>query len=224
MKSAVETLTPTRVKLTVEVPFDELKPSLDAAYRRIAGQVSIPGFRKGKVPAAIIDQRVGRGAVLDEAVNEHLPKAYTAAAQEHGVKALGQPDVDVTEFADGEQLTFTAEVDVRPEIELPDYDGLEVTVDDAEVTDADIDDQLTSLAARFASLTPVERPVEDGDFVTIDLSATHEGHAVEDATAVRDVLRGRQRHAARGPGRRHRRPVGGGVGHLHGPAAGRRPR
>jgi trigger factor len=184
VKSAVETLTPTRVKLTVEVPFDELKPSLDAAYRRIAGQVSIPGFRKGKVPAAIIDQRVGRGAVLDEAVNEHLPKAYTAAAQEHGVKALGQPDVDVTEFADGEQLTFTAEVDVRPEIELPDYDGLEVTVDDAEVTDADIDDQLTSLAARFASLTPVERPVEDGDFVTIDLSATHEGHAVEDATAA----------------------------------------
>ncbi len=183
MKSAVETLTPTRVKLTVEVPFDELKPSLDAAYRRIAGQVSIPGFRKGKVPAAIIDQRVGRGAVLDEAVNEHLPKAYTAAAQEHGVKALGQPDVDVTEFADGEQLTFTAEVDVRPEIKLPDYDGLEVTVDDAEVTDVDVDDQLTSLAARFASLTPVERPVEDGDFVTIDLSATHEGHAVEDATA-----------------------------------------
>jgi trigger factor len=183
VKSAVETLTPTRVKLTVEVPFDELKPSLDAAYRRIAGQVNIPGFRRGKVPAAIIDQRVGRGAVLDEAINEHLPKAYNAAAQEHGVKALGQPDVDVTEFADGEQLTFTAEVDVRPEIELPDYDGLEVTVDDAAVTDADVDDQLTSLAARFASLTPVERPVEDGDFVTIDLSATHEGHAVEDATA-----------------------------------------
>ncbi|HEY5187332.1 MAG TPA: trigger factor [Actinomycetes bacterium] len=183
MKSAVETLTPTRVKLTVEVPFDELKPSLDAAYRRIAGQVNIPGFRKGKVPAAIIDQRVGRGAVLDEAVNEHLPKAYNAAAQEHGVKALGQPDVDVTDFADGEQLTFTAEVDIRPQIELPDYDGLEVTVDDAEVTDADVDEQLTSLAARFASLTLVERPVEDFDFVTIDLSATHDGHAVEDATA-----------------------------------------
>jgi trigger factor len=183
VKSAVETLTPTRVKLTVEVPFDELKPSLDAAYKRIAGQVSIPGFRRGKVPAAIIDQRVGRGAVLDEAINEHLPKAYNAAAQEHGVKALGQPEVDVTEFADGEQLTFTAEVDVRPEIELPDYDGLEVVVDDAAVTDADVDEQLTSLAARFASLTPVERPVEDGDFVTIDLSATHDGHPVEDATA-----------------------------------------
>lgn len=183
MKSAVETLTPTRVKLTVEVPFDELKPSLDAAYRRIAGQVSIPGFRRGKVPAAIIDQRVGRGAVLDEAINEHLPKAYNAAAQEHGVKALGQPEVDVTEFADGEQLTFTAEVDVRPAIELPDYDGLDVVVDDAEVTDADVDEQLTSLAARFASLTPVERSVEDGDFVTIDLSATHDGHPVEDATA-----------------------------------------
>ncbi len=184
MKSSVESLTPTRVKLTVEVPFDELKPSLDAAYRRIAGQVNIPGFRRGKVPAAIIDQRVGRGAVLDEAINEHLPKAYNAAAQEHGVKALGQPEVDVTEFADGASLTFTAEVDVRPEIELPDYDGLEIVVDSTEVTDADVDEQLTSLAARFASLTPVERPVETGDFVTIDLSATHDGHEVEDATAT----------------------------------------
>src|SRR4029079_17469116 len=121
VKSSVETLNPTRVRLTVEVPFEELKPSLDSAYKRIAAQVTIPGFRKGRVPAMIIDQRVGREAVLEEAVNEHLPKAYNAALDEHQVKALGQPEVDVTQVEDGADLTFTAEVDIRPEIDLPDY-------------------------------------------------------------------------------------------------------
>ncbi len=128
MKSDVETLTPTRVRLTVEVPFEELKPSLDEAYRTIGSQVTIPGFRKGKVPTSLIDQRFGRGVVLDEAVNAYLPDAYGAAVREHEVRVLGQPDIDVTEFADGADLKFTAEVDCRPEITLPDYDGLEVEV------------------------------------------------------------------------------------------------
>src|SRR5437660_12805612 len=111
MKSAVETLGPTRVKLTVEVPFDELKPSMDAAYRKIAGQVRVKGFRPGKVPPRILDQYVGRGAVLEEAVNEALPKLYGDAVRENNVEILGHPDINVTQFADGDQLVFTAEVD-----------------------------------------------------------------------------------------------------------------
>jgi trigger factor len=184
VKSSVETVNPTRVRLTVEVPFEELKPSLDSAYKRIAAQVSIPGFRRGRVPAMIIDQRVGRGVVLDEAVNEHLPKAYNAAVDEHKVKPLGQPEVDVTEFADGKDLTFTAEVDVRPEIELPDYVAIPVQVEDADVTDADVDQQLESLRSRFGSLTQVERPAAAGDFVMIDLSASADGEPIEAASAT----------------------------------------
>jgi trigger factor len=126
VKSTVETLSPTRVKLTVEVPFDELAPSLDAAYKTIAQQITIPGFRKGKVPSRVIDQRVGRGAVLEEAVNAMLPQAYTDALRENDVVPLGRPEVDITEIADGEALTFTAEVDIRPEFDLPAYDGLVV--------------------------------------------------------------------------------------------------
>ena len=141
VKSALETLNPTRVKLTVEVPFEELKPSLDAAYKTIASQISVPGFRQGKVPARIIDQRVGRGAVLQEAVNEALPRFYGQAVEENKVRPLGQPEVDVTDVPaeDGQELKFTVEVDVRPELELPDYSALTVEVDnvDGEATAAD---------------------------------------------------------------------------------------
>jgi len=183
VKTELETLNPTRVKLTVEVPFEELKPSLDAAYQKIAGSVTIPGFRKGKVPPRIIDQRFGRSAVLEEAVNEALPRFYGQAVEENSVKVLGQPEVDVTEFNDGEHLKFTAEVDVRPEFELPDYKGLTVTVEDAEVTDEEITEQLDGLRERFATLTGVERAAGDGDFVSIDLSATVDGESVEELTA-----------------------------------------
>jgi trigger factor len=183
VKSDLETLNPTRVKLTVEVPFDELKPSLDAAYRKIGSQVTIPGFRKGKVPPRVIDQRFGREMVLEEAVNDALPKFYGDAVEANDVKVIGQPDVDVTELADGEHLTFTAEVDVRPEFDLPEYEGLEVTVDDADVTDAEIDEQVDGLRARFGTLTGVDRAVADGDFLSIDLSATVGGEAVADLTA-----------------------------------------
>ncbi|HEX7187678.1 MAG TPA: trigger factor [Actinomycetes bacterium] len=183
MKSDLETLNPTRVKLTVEVPFEELKESLDAAYRKIGGQVSIPGFRKGKVPPRVIDQRFGRSVVLDEAVNEALPRFYGQAVEENQVQVIGQPDVDVTELEDGQHLTFTAEVDVRPEFELPDYDGLEVTVDDADVTDAEVDEQLDGLRERFATLTGVDRAAADGDFVSMDLSAVVDGQEVDELTA-----------------------------------------
>jgi trigger factor len=184
MKSAVETLSPTRVKLTVEVPFDELKPSLDSAYRKIGQQVRVKGFRPGKVPARVLDQYVGRGAVLEEAVNEALPRFYGDAVRENNVDILGHPEIEVTEFNDGDQLVFTATVDVRPDFELPSYEGLPVTVDDAEVDEAKVDEQLQGLRDRFATLKTVERPAQSGDFVSIDLSATIDGEPVEDATAT----------------------------------------
>lgn len=181
MKSDVETLSPTRVKLTVEVPFDEMKDSLDAAYGRIAKQVSIPGFRKGKVPARIIEQRFGRGAVLEEAVNDALPKAYDEAVREHKVIPVGQPTVDVTEIEDGKHLAFTAEVDVRPEFDLPEFSSLRVEVGNAVPNDDDVTTQVDSLRARFATLKDVERAAADGDVLLVDIAgATPEGDAVDD--------------------------------------------
>jgi trigger factor len=180
VKSAVETLSPTRVRLTVEVPFEELKSSLDNAYREIARQVTIPGFRKGKIPPQIIDQRVGRGLVLEQAVQDAIPRLYIDAIQENNVTPLGRPEVDLPEIADGADLTFTAEVDVRPEITLPDYHGLEFTVDDADVSEDDVEEQVNGLRERFGSLTTVERAAGDGDYVTIDLSASKDGEELED--------------------------------------------
>ncbi|AYC41256.1 trigger factor [Streptomyces griseorubiginosus] len=183
MKSAVETLNPTRVRLSIEVPFEELKDSLDAAYKKINQQVTVKGFRKGKIPARVIDQRFGRGAVLEEAVNDALPKFYTEAVNEAEIDVLGQPEVDITELKDGETLNFTAEVDVRPTIEIPDYSGIEVEVDAVEVTDEDIEKSVEQLRERFASTSPVERAAEDGDVVTIDLEAKVDGEVLEDGVA-----------------------------------------
>ncbi|MEZ7006966.1 trigger factor [Streptomyces sp. AD55] len=183
MKSAVETLNPTRVRLTVEVPFEELKDSLDAAYKKINQQVTVKGFRKGKIPARVIDQRFGRGAVLEEAVNDALPKFYTDAVNEAELNPLGQPDVDITELKDGETLNFTAEVDIRPALEIPDYSGIEVEVDAVEVTDEDLDKSVEQLRERFATTSPVERAAEDGDVVTLDLRAEVDGEVLEDGVA-----------------------------------------
>ncbi len=182
MKTDVEELTPTRVKLTVEVPFDELKPNLDKAYKEISQQVRIKGFRPGKVPAPLIDKYVGRGAVLQEAVNDALPELYGRAVEQSEIFVLGQPDVEVTELDDGKQFAFTAEVDIRPKFEVPDYDGLEVVVDDAEVTEEQVEETLGNLRERFASLTNADRPAEEGDFVTVDLVAKIDGEEVEDAS------------------------------------------
>jgi trigger factor len=181
VKSAVETLSPTRAKLTVEVPFEELKPSLDAAYKKIAQQINVPGFRKGKVPPMVIDRQVGRAAVLDEAINNALPQLYVQALQEADLQPLAQPEIEITKFEDNETLEFSAEVDVRPEITLPEYDGLEVTVDDVAVTDEDVEEQVKNLRERFATLNEVEREAADGDFVVIDLKASKDGEVVEGA-------------------------------------------
>ncbi|MDP9094381.1 MAG: trigger factor [Actinomycetota bacterium] len=183
MKSTVENLSPTRVRLAVEVPFDELADNVAAAYKKIGSQIRIPGFRPGKVPARIIDQRVGRGAVLEEAINEALPRVYTEAAREHELRPLGQPDIDVTNLDDGQSLSFTAEVDVRPEVILPELARMAITVDDAVVTDAEVDEQMDALRDRFGTLKGVDRPVQIGDFVSLDLIATIDGAEVEGGSA-----------------------------------------
>lgn len=183
MKSTTENLSPTRVKLTIEVPFEEFKASLDAAYKTIGAQITIPGFRKGKVPAAIVDQRIGRSAVLDEAINSALPSWYGKALEETKIQPLSQPEIDLAKFVDGEDIQVTAEVDVRPAITLPDVSKIEVTVEDAVVTDADIEEQLGALRERFATFNEVERAAVDGDFVTIDLSASKDGEKIEAAQA-----------------------------------------
>ncbi len=184
MNTAVETLSATRVKLSIEVAADEMKPSIDAAYKRIAAAINVPGFRKGKVPQAVIDQRVGREAVLDEALNDVISNAYADAVRDNELRVLGQPEVDIATFEDGQPLSFTAEVEVRPEIELPQYKGIAVTVADAQADDEDVDAQIERLRERFGSLKSVERAVEDGDFISIDLSSAYEGEPIEEATAA----------------------------------------
>ncbi|SFO07303.1 trigger factor [Pseudonocardia ammonioxydans] len=185
MKSTVEHLSPTRVRINVEVPFDELKPDFDRAYKKIAQQVRIPGFRPGKAPARILEARIGRGPVLDEVVNNAIPAKYQeAVVSSEDVKPISQPDIEVTEIADGERLAFTAEVDVRPEIELPELEGLAVEVDETEVTEEQVTEQLDQLRARFGTLSGVERAAQTGDFVQIDLSAAVDGKEIEEATTT----------------------------------------
>jgi trigger factor len=188
VKSAVENLTPTRVKLNVEVPFEELKPSIDSAYKTVASQIQVPGFRKGKVPSRIIDQRVGRGYVLETAINDGLNGWYQAAVVESGIRPLSRPEVEITEVPDPSAtdggLKFAAEVDVRPEIELPDYAGIKVEVAAAESSEADVDKALDELRGRFGTLKSVDRPAADGDFLTIDITATIDGEEVDSAAGL----------------------------------------
>jgi trigger factor len=183
VKTDVEELSPTRVRLTIEVPFEELKPNLDHAYREVAKQVRVPGFRPGRIPPRVIDQRIGRGAVLEQAVNDAVPQLYGKALAENEVFALGQPELEITKLDDGKELAFTAEVDVRPSFEIPDIDGMAVTVEDADVTPDQVEEYLGALRERFASLKGADRPAGHGDYVTIDLAATVDGKPVEDAQA-----------------------------------------
>jgi len=183
LKSTVEKLSPTRVKLSVDVEFSELKPHIDGAYKTLSEKINIPGFRKGKVPAAMIDQRVGRGAVLDEAINAALPSFYSQAAKENDVLVIGRPNVDITELKDNEKLSFTVEVDIRPEIALPKFSEIKIEVDDVAVKYKDVADQLESLRIRFGTLTTVEKSVANGDFVSIDLVATKDDKEIDGGSA-----------------------------------------
>ncbi|WP_125775019.1 trigger factor [Antribacter gilvus] len=187
MKSAVETLDPTKVKLTVEVEYDELKPSIDHAYKHIAEQVNVPGFRKGKVPPRIVEQRVGWGAIIEHAVNDGLSGFYRQAASEASLRPLGQPEVEVTEIpakAGEGQLKFTAEVEVRPEIEIPELSGLDVSVDSTAVTEEDVNERLEALRERFGTLVGVDRPAVEGDYIVIDLKAVIGEDEVDSVSGV----------------------------------------
>ncbi|MGO8853056.1 trigger factor [Mycobacterium sp.] len=183
MKSSVEQLSPTRVRINVEVPFTELEPEFQRAYKELAKQIRLPGFRPGKAPAKLLEARVGREAMLDQVVNEALPARYGQAVAESEVHPLGQPDIEVTKKQYGQELAFTAEVDVRPKLTLPELGALQITVDPVEVSDDDVEAELQSLQARFGTLAGVDRPVADGDFVSIDLSATVDGEEVPGAAA-----------------------------------------
>ena len=182
MKSTVEKLSPTRVRINVEVPFTELQPDFDRAYKQLAQQVRLPGFRPGKAPAKLLEARLGRGAVLQQVVNDVLPGRYSEAVTTSELRPLGEPEIEVTKIEDGDELVFTAEVDVRPEITLPDLSSLKITVDAIEVDDADVDAELEALRARFGTLKGADRPAKTGDFVSIDLSATIGGEDIPEAT------------------------------------------
>lgn len=188
MKSAVETLDATTVKLTVEVSGEELKPSIEHAYQHIGAEVQIPGFRKGKVPPRILDQRIGRAAIIEHAVNDGLPQFYGQAVAEAGVRPLGQPDIEVTELPALTQpdggMTFTAQVEVRPDVTLPDLDTLTLTVDDVEVTEEDVDARLDALRERFGTLVGVDRPAAEGDYVVLDLRAVIGEEEVDSVSGV----------------------------------------
>jgi trigger factor len=188
VKTTVEKLNPTRVKLTISVTPEELKPSIEHAYKHIAEQVNIPGFRKGKVPPPIIDQRVGRAEVLTHAVSESLDRLFRQAVQEEKVRPLGRPEADITEWPNAKDfsgdLIVAVEVDVRPEFEVPDYDGVEVQVDAAEVSDEDIEEELNNLRTRFGTLVTVDRPAKTGDFTQLDLVATINGEEVDTASSI----------------------------------------
>ncbi|RWZ61608.1 trigger factor [Labedella populi] len=188
VKTTVEKLSPTRVKLAIAVTPDELKPSIDHAYGHIAEQINVPGFRKGKIPPPIIDQRVGKGAVLEHAVNEGLDKFYRQAVTSEGIRTLGRPEADITEWPSDKDfsgdLLVTIEVDVRPEVEIPALEEITVEVEPAAVTDADIDEELERLRTRFGTLVTVDRPAKSGDFAQIDLIATINGDEVDNASGI----------------------------------------
>jgi trigger factor len=183
VKSAVEKLSPTRVKLSIEVNFEELEPYIAGAYKTLGERINIPGFRKGKIPTAMIDQRIGRPAVLDEAINSGLSPFYSAALKEENVFVIGRPTIEIKELVDREKFSFTAEVDVRPELALPNFSEITLTVDDVVVSDDEVAEQVDALRARFGTLTTVEKVIENGDFVSIDLVATVDGKEVDGGSA-----------------------------------------
>ena len=186
--STVEKLSPTRVKLLLSITPDELKPSIAHAYEHIAKDVQIPGFRKGKVPAPIIDQRIGRGAVLEHAVNDGLDRFYREAVAARELRVIGRPSADITEWPNEKDfsgdLKVEIEVDVRPEVTLPALDSLTVEIEAVEVDEAAVDAELDKLRARFGTLITVDRPATSGDFVELDLVATIEGAEIDRAEGV----------------------------------------
>ncbi len=188
MKTTVEKLNPTRVKLNISVTPDELKPSITHAYEHIGSQVNIPGFRKGKIPPQLIDQRVGREEVLNHAVSDGLDKFYRQAVTEEKIRVLGRPEADIKTWPEikdfSGDLEITVEVDVRPEFDLPKYEGLTLTVDEVKVSADDVKDELDNLRSRFGTLVTVDRPAKTGDFAQLDLVAKIGDNEVDSATSI----------------------------------------
>lgn len=189
MKTAVENLEPTKVKVTVEVPYAELKPEMDKVYKDFARQINVPGFRPGKAPAAIIDQRIGRGPVIEETINNSLSKFFGQAIEEHNLTPLGRPEVDVTKTPNiegpaGGDLEIVITVEVAPEFELPELSKIKLEVEPVEVTDEDVNAELDQLRARFASLKTVERAIKDKDFVVLDMKAEIDGKEIDSVSQV----------------------------------------
>lgn len=188
MKISVRNLEPTKVKLTVTVEPEELNPYLDAARKEIAKQVNVPGFRKGHVPGKIIDQRIGFAAVAGEAVNDAVPELYSKALDEKKIRPMAQPEFDVQDVPqsanDETKLKFTATVERRPDIELPEIDGLEIAISKPEVKDEDVDKRLETLRQRFGTLVGVDRLAAKGDFANIDLTAEIDGETVDSQEGV----------------------------------------
>jgi trigger factor len=188
VKISVRNLEPTKVKLTVTVEPEELNPYLDAARKEIAKQVNVPGFRKGHVPGKIIDQRIGFAAVAGEAVNDAVPELYSKALDEKKIRPMAQPEFDVQDVPqsanDETKLKFIATVERRPDIELPEIDGLEIAISKPEVKDEDVDKRLETLRQRFGTLVGVDRPAAKGDFANIDLTAEIDGETVDSQEGV----------------------------------------
>jgi len=184
VKSTIEELGPTRVRMAIEVPWGDLDHAFGEVYKELGRQVRVPGFRPGKVPNRVLDQRIGRPVVLEQVVQHAIPEVYSEVVRENQVRVLGQPDIEVTRLDDNDTLAFTAVVDVAPQVELPSLDDLAVTVDDVAVTDQEIDEQISVMRERFAMLTGVERAAEDGDYVSIDLEARLNGEVLEDGSTT----------------------------------------
>ena len=183
MKTSVDKLSDTRVKLNVSVPFDELGKEIDQAYKAIAQQVNIPGFRRGKAPRQLIDARFGRGPILEQVVNDMLPTRYEQALAENEINPLGQPEIEITKIEDNDVVEFTAEVDVRPEIEVPDFSKISVKVPELKLDDEAVDAELDTLRERFGELKDTKRKLKTDDYAIIDLEATVDGEKIDEASA-----------------------------------------
>lgn len=182
MKTTVDKLSDTRVKLTVNVPFAELDKEIAQAYAAIAQQVSIPGFRKGKAPRQLIDARFGRGPILEQVVNDMLPSRYEQAVTENDLKVIGQPEIDIAKLEDNDFVEFTAEVDIRPEFEVPDFSKISVKVPALETSEEDVDKALEDLASRFGELKDTKRKMKTGDYAIIDITTEVDGTKLDEAS------------------------------------------
>jgi trigger factor len=187
LKTQVDEVGKNKVKLTVEVPVADVEKILSQTYKRLAAQVKVPGFRPGKAPRAVIDQRLGRDFVRSEALKDLLPDLYAQAVRTEEIDVVSPPDIDVTAFEDGGDLTFEAVVETRPDAVLKTYNGLAATKPPTDVSDGDVDEQIERLRERFASLEVTERPLQTGDFAQIDLTTYRHDETIDELT-FKDVL------------------------------------